>query len=102
MLEAKETKFFPYIKKTKKIEDGDVVYTEEQVITERVVDDNHTQIDALKTAMKSKGMLSDKSTREVDQIDRLIELGLAQLAAAGQTPDAGENPKADKPDQAAS
>ena len=39
------------------------------------------QLKALELAMKAKGMLSDKSTREIDQIDKLIELELEKLAA---------------------
>lgn len=75
MINATETKFFPYMKKKK---DGEE-YSEEQIITEKVVNDNHTQGEMLKLAFKAKGLLSDKSTREVDQIDKLIEAELRKL-----------------------
>lgn len=65
-LEAKETKFFTY---------------EGKVITRVEVDALSIQLKALELAMKAKGMLSDKSTREIDQIDKLIELELEKLAA---------------------
>ena len=32
--------------------------------------------------MKARGMLSDKSTREIDQIDAIIEIELEKLAAS--------------------
>ncbi|MBP8746150.1 MAG: hypothetical protein KBH86_13625 [Syntrophorhabdus sp.] len=65
-LEAKETKFFTH---------------EGKVITRVEVDALSIQLKALELAMKAKGMLSDKSTREIDQIDKLIELELEKLAA---------------------
>lgn len=85
LLNAKETKFFA--------KDGVVIET-------RDVEALSIQMDALKTAMKARGMLSEKSTREVDQIDRLIGIELAKLAAAGQVAPAGAPEKENKPDQA--
>lgn len=85
LLNAKETKFFAH---------------EGVVVTEREVEALSIQLDALKTAMKARGMLSEKSTREVDQIDRLIELELEKLAAARQGPPAGATAEADEPDRA--
>ena len=66
-LEAKETKFFAH---------------EGRVIETREVEAHTIQIKALELAMKAKGMLSDKSTREIDQIDQFIEIELKKLAAA--------------------
>lgn len=67
MLDAKETKFFSHNGKVKDT---------------REVEALGIQMKALEFAMKAKGMLSDKSTREVDQIDKLIEIELEKLAGA--------------------
>lgn len=103
LLNAKETKFFPYIKKITRKEptsDGKVktIKEEEQVVTEVEVESLSIQIDALKAAMKMRGMLSEKSSREVDQIDRLIEIELERLALARQGGDAGTAAKDEQPD----
>ena len=66
-LEAKETKFFQH--------EGKVVETRE-------VEAHDVQLKALEFAMKARGMLSDKSTREIDQIDQIIEIELEKLAAS--------------------
>lgn len=64
--EAKETKFFQH--------EGKVVETRE-------IEAHAIQLKALELAMKARGMLSDKSTREIDQIDAIIEIELEKLAA---------------------
>ena len=56
---AKETKFFHH---------------EGKVIETREVEAHAIQLEAVKLAAKILGMTSDKSTREVDQIDRHIEI----------------------------
>lgn len=104
LLSAMETKFFPYMKKVTKTEmvDGKLVRTKEefQEITRVDVVALAIQIKALELGMKSHGMLSEKSTREVDQIDELIELELAKLAAAGQAPTPAKAEKKNKPAKA--
>lgn len=77
LLDAKEKRFFPYTK-------GD-----EQVITEVEVDALAIQARMLELSMKAKGMLSEKSSREIRQIDELIAIELAKLAMAGQGFDFG-------------
>ena len=83
LLEAKETKFFAH---------------EGNVVTEKEVKAYSIQMEALKTAMKARGMLSEKSAREVDQIDRLIEIELEKLAVARQGSAPGKTAETDKPD----
>lgn len=104
LLNANETRLLPYIKKTVKREkvDGKWVVTtsDDQVITEKEVKALSIQVKALELAMKSQGMLSEKSTREVDQIDELIEIELAKLAAAGQAGPVRKITKKDQPDKA--
>lgn len=77
LLDAKEKRFFPYTK-------GD-----EQVITEVEVEALPIQAKMLELSMKAKGMLSEKSSREIRQIDELIAIELAKLALAGQAGDIG-------------
>ncbi len=67
LLDAKETKFFSH---------------EGKVTDQRGVEALGIQIKALELAMKAKGMLSEKSAREVDQIDQLIEIELEKLGVA--------------------
>jgi len=66
-IEARETKFFQH---------------EGKVIETREVEPHAIQLKALELAMKARGMLSDKSTREIDQIDAIIEIELEKLAAS--------------------
>ncbi len=66
-IEARETKFFQH---------------EGKVIETREVEAHAVQLKALEFAMKARGMLSDKSTREIDQIDQIIEIELEKLAAS--------------------
>jgi hypothetical protein len=82
LINAEETKFFAH---------------EGFVISRENVKALHIQVKALELGMKAQGMLSDKSTREVDQIDELIEIELAKLAAAGQTHVPGKAAKKNKP-----
>ena len=77
LLDAKEKRFFPYLK-------GD-----EQVITEVEVEALAIQARMLELSMKARGMLSEKSSREIRQIDELIAIELAKLAMAGQGFDFG-------------
>lgn len=72
LLHAKEKRFFPYLKGGK------------QVITEVEVEALSIQAKMIELCMKAKGMLSEKSSREINQIDELIALELAKLAMAGQ------------------
>lgn len=67
LLDAKETKFFSH---------------EGKVTDKRDVNALGIQIKALELAMKARGMLSDKSAREIEQIDELIEIELNKLAIA--------------------
>ena len=67
LLNARETKFFT--------NGGKVAET-------RTVDALGIQIKALELAMKAKGMLSEKSSREIEQIDELIEIELERLRLA--------------------
>ncbi|HPW37681.1 MAG TPA: hypothetical protein PK922_14565, partial [Syntrophorhabdus sp.] len=55
---------------------------EGKVIETREVEAHAIQLKALELAMKARGMLSDKSTREIDQIDAIIEIELEKLAAS--------------------
>jgi len=80
---AKETKFFHH---------------EGKVIETREVEAHAIQLEAVKLAAKILGMTSDKSTREVDQIDRLIEIELEKLAVARQGSAPGKTAETDKPD----
>ena len=86
LLDAKEKRFFPYIK-------GD-----EQVITEVEVDALAIQARMLELSMKARGMLSEKSSREIRQIDELIAIELAKLAMAGQGFDFGKAAEDDRGD----
>ena len=74
LLNARETKFFAH---------------EGVVVSEVDVEALHIQTKALELAMKARGMLSEKSAKEVAQIDQLIEIELAKLALARQGADAG-------------
>jgi len=67
LLDAKETKFFAH---------------EGKVTDKREVEALGIQVKALELAMKTKGMLSDRSAREIEQIDELIELELKKLGLA--------------------
>ena len=53
------------------------------VVTQEIeIEDHATQLKALEFAMKMKGMFSEKSSREIEQIDELIEIELERLRLA--------------------
>jgi hypothetical protein len=80
LMNAKETKFFAH--------EGIVIETRE-------VEALSIQTKNLELAMKNRGMLSEKSAREVEQIDQLIEIELEKLALARQGGNAGAIAKAE-------
>jgi hypothetical protein len=80
LLNAKETKFFAH---------------EGVVVSRENVEALHIQTEALKLAMKSKGMLSDKSAREIAQIDEFIEIEFEKLVLARQGAAPGAPEKAE-------